>query len=645
MGSTVNLINSKKLILVALIPIFLLSGCENADENTVTVKPEIAIQAEAFDLSDVDLLDSPFRNAMERNAEYLLFLEPDRFLAYFRKEAGLEPKAEVYGGWESEGYILSGHSLGHYISALSKQYQSTGDERFKDKLDYTIEELALVQEEQGDGYLMALPEGRETFKEVSQGEIRPDGFSLNHSNVPWYVLDKMFNGLTDAYLLADNKQALDVATKLAKWAHETTKNLTENEWQKMMSVEFGGMNHSLANLYAVTGDSLHFELAQKFYHNDVMDPLANRRDELEGLHANTQIPKVRGAARIFELTGDKDHHTIATYFWKQVVDAHTYVNGGHGHEENFGPPNQLSDRLHHTTETCNTFNMLWLTRFLFSWEPDGKLMDYYERALYNHILASQNPESGMFKYKGYLDMPARKQFSDPTDSFWCCVGTGMENHTNYGEDVYNYSGDSLYVNLFLASELEWKEQDISLRQETGFPIEEGTQLTVSTDEATEFSLLIREPQWWGENMTIAVNGDEFEYSESENGYIEIRRTFEDGDTIEINMPMQHRIESMPDDQNRIAFFYGPVLLNAVLEEDPPADILENDPNVPELVGSEEELLESLEPVEGEEHHFRAEGVGRIQNKDTGEWETTDLYFKPHYQTVDELYTVYMDIQK
>lgn len=269
-------------------------------------------------------------------------------------------------------------------------------------------------------------------------------------------------------------------------------------------------------------------------------------------------------------------------------------------------------------------------------------MDYYERGLFNHILASQNPESGMFKYKGYLDMPARKHFSDPTDSFWCCVGSGMENHTNYGEDIYNFSGDSLYVNLFISSDLEWEEKGVTLRQETDFPAEEGSQLTFSNEPSTEVSLLIREPQWWGNDMTITVNGNEVDYTNQQDGYIEIRRTFEDDDTIEIDMPMQHRVESMPDDQNRIAFFYGPVLLNAVLEEDPPADILENDPNVPELVGSEEELLNSLEPVEGEELHFRAEGVARIQNEETGQWESTDLYFKPHYKTMHDLYTVYMD---
>lgn len=362
-----NKISLKVLVFGILASSLIISGC--VDKSEVTVEPEIPIQAKAFELSDVELHENPFRDAMERNVEYLLFLEPDRLLAWFRKEAGLEPKGEVYGGWESEGYILSGHSLGHYLSALSKQYQATGNEQIKEKLDYTIEELALIQEEFGDGYVSAIPDGQQVFEEISQGDIKPDGFSLNGANVPWYNLDKTFNGLADAYLLADNDQALEVLTKLTDWAYNITEDLTPKEWQEMLSVEYGGMIHSLADVYAITGNPDHLELAQKFYHNEVLDPLSERRDELDGLHANTQIPKVRGVARIHELEVSDNYETIAKYFWDQVVNAHSYVNGGHGHEEYFGEPNQLSDRLHHTTETCNTFNMLWLTRILFSWEP------------------------------------------------------------------------------------------------------------------------------------------------------------------------------------------------------------------------------------------------------------------------------------
>ncbi len=620
---------SRLIALFGAVPLlFSLTACETAPAPEV--ERVVPVQAEPFELSDVRLLDGPFRHAMEANARYLLELEPDRFLAWFRKEAGLEPKGEVYGGWESEGYILSGHSLGHYLSAVSKHYRATGDPRFKERVDYIVEELALVQAQHGDGFIAAIPDGRDLFRDIRRGDVRPrPGFQLNDANVPWYNLDKLWVGLIDAYGLAGNRQARDVLVELTDWAYATTRNLTDDQWQEMLSVEFGGMNHTLADVYAITGDPRHLELANKFYHNAVLDPLAEQRDELAGMHANTQIPKVRGVARIYELTGEERYRTIATFFWDRVVNYHSYVNGGHSHRERFGPPGQLSDRLTQTTETCNTFNMQWLTRFLFSWEPSGHLMDWYERALFNHILASQHPETGMVKYKGYLDMPARKGFSHPTDSWWCCVGSGMEIHTSYGEDVYYRSADSLFVNLFMATELDWAERNVRIRQETDFPLATSSRITVSPRRPAELSLLIREPAWWGGPMQVSVNGEPHQVPAS-NGYVEIRRTFSDGDVVEVEIPRELRIESMPDNPDRIAFFHGPVLLNVILDND----------HVPELMGSNDQLLASLEPVPGQPLHFRAEGIGRIQ--ENGVWTTTDIYLMPHYQVVEERYSVYID---
>ncbi len=630
-------------LLISFLVIAGITAC-SPEQPKEKVQPVIPIQAEAFELDQVTLTGGPLLEAQQTNEKALLDFEPDRFLAWFRKEAGLEPKGEVYGGWESDGYILSGHSLGHYISALAKHYQATGNEEIKRRLDYIVDELALVQEQHNDGYIGAIPDGRELWDEISRGELRPRGFQLNDANVPWYNFDKMYNGLKDAYLLADSEKALDVLVKFTDWAYDITSELTDEEWQTMLSVEFGGMNHALADIYAITDDPRHLELAEKFYHNAVLDPLADRRDELAGLHANTQIPKVRGVARIHELTDNPDYHTIATYFWDQVVDAHTYVNGGNSHQEYFGEPYQLSDRLTHSTETCNTHNMLWLTSMLFSWEPDGRYMDYFERALFNHILASHHPETGMYKYKGYLDMPARKGFSSLTNSFWCCVGSGMEMHTDYGKDIYYSFGDQLYVNMFAPSELDWLEQGVIVTQNSGFPYEGTSSLSFSIQRPKELAVLIREPQWWGSNMQITVNGEAQQLGSPVEGYHEIRRIFADGDVIEISISMEPRIETMPDNDNRIAFFYGPVLLNAILDEDPPGNVLRNSPEVPQLSGTKEELIASLEPVPGENLHFIARGAGRIRNENTGRWETTDIYLKPHFETVPELYTVYMDIQ-
>ncbi|MBS3808516.1 MAG: glycoside hydrolase family 127 protein [Bacteroidales bacterium] len=629
-----------------LISILFVAGFTSCSqqESKKKVQPVIPIQAESFELSQVELKEGVLHDAMETNTQTLLDFEADRFLAWFRKEAGLEPKAEVYGGWESDGYILSGHSLGHHISALAKQYNATGDPRFKGRLDYIIDELALVQEQHGNGYIGAIPEADELWQEISKGELRPEGFQLNDVNVPWYNLDKMYNGLKDAYLLGDNDKAYDVVAKFTDWAYELTKNLDEEQWQTMLSVEYGGMIHSLADIYSITGDPKHLELAKKFYHHDVLDPLAERRDELDGLHANTQIPKVRGVARIHELTDNPKYHTIATYFWDQVVHAHTYVNGGNSSSEHFGKPHQLSDRLKHTTETCNTHNMLWLTNILFSWEPGREYMDYYERALFNHLLASHNPETGMYKYKGYLDMPARKGFSSLTHSFWCCVGSGMEIHTSYGRDIYHKSGDKLYVNLFAPSKLNWSEQDVTIEQTTNFPYESSSQLSISSGKSKELGIMIREPQWYANDFQIKVNGEAQELGDPENGYHEIRRSFDDGDVIEVSFSHKNRIETMPDNENRIAFFHGPVLLNAILHENPDRSVMENKPEVPELKGTKQELLAAMEPVPGEDLHFVIPGAGRQKNKNTGRWEKVDIYLKPHFSTVQELYSVYMDIQ-
>ncbi|MFP4192583.1 MAG: beta-L-arabinofuranosidase domain-containing protein [Candidatus Hydrogenedentota bacterium] len=596
-------------------------------EGGVEAPPE----AWGFELREVRLEDGVFKGAMERNEEWLLDLDPDRFLARFREEAGLEPKAEAYGGWERDS--IAGHSLGHHLSACAMQYAATGDERFKERVDYIVSELAVCQAEHGDGYVAAIPEGRRVFEEVSQGDIRSAGFDLNGAWVPWYNIDKTFAGLRDACWHAGNEQALEVAKEFAEWAHETTKDLTHNEWQEMLACEFGGMKHSLADLHTITGDPMHLELAEKFHHEAVLDPLADRQDELAGLHANTQIPKINGAARLYELTGREEYHTIAEFFWERVVHHHSYVNGGHSSYEMFGPPGELAQRLGDTTETCNTYNMLKLTGHLFSWEPRGELMDYYERALLNHILASQHPETGMVKYKGYLEMPARKGFSHPTDSWWCCCGTGMENHTKYGEDIYFHTGDSLYVNLFIASTLDWADKGVTVHQTTAFPEEEGTRLEFSCEESVELSLWVRNPAWWGDDFRVRVNGEHWDAADTRDGYVEISRAFEDGDVVEIETPMDFRIESMPDDPNRIAFFYGPVLLSAVLSESENEDL-------PLVLGSNEALLDAFEPVEDEPLHFQAEDVGRML--EDGESETVSLDFRPHYEIGDELYTVYLD---
>ncbi|MDD4592246.1 MAG: glycoside hydrolase family 127 protein, partial [Parabacteroides sp.] len=363
---------------------FLLFSCQG--DNKRIVNDQIEKEAVPFHLSNLRLLDgSPFKHAMDKNGEWLLALEPDRLLHRFYLNAGFEPKGEIYGGWETLG--VSGHTLGHYLSACSMMYASSGDKRFKERVDYIVKELARCQDARKTGYVGGIPDEDKLWEDVSKGNITYDGFNLNGHWVPWYTQHKVWAGLIDAYLYAGSEQAKEVVTRLSDWTVHMFSGLSDEKFQDMLTSEFGGMNESLAEVYAITGNKAYLQLAERFYHKAIFDPLKEGRDELEGKHANTQIPKIIGVSRLYELTAKDDYHRIATFFWDRMVNHHTYLNGGNSNHEHLGPPDQLNDRLSaHTSETCNTYNMLKLTKHLFSWDAQAAYFDFYERALYNHIL-------------------------------------------------------------------------------------------------------------------------------------------------------------------------------------------------------------------------------------------------------------------
>ena len=593
------------------------------------VSPEVAVQAHSFPLSRVELLDGLFKRAEQRDAQYLLRLEPDRFLAWFRKRAGLEPRGKVYGGWESDE--IAGHCLGHYLSACSMMYAVTGDERLRDRVDYIVDELALCQAEHGDGYVAAIPGGKESLLKAGRGQIDARAFDLNGIWVPWYTLHKELAGLRDAYLYCDSDKAREVAKKLADWSDRTTSDMSDAEWQKMLSCEHGGMNEVLADLYALSGQKRYLELARKFYDRSILDPLSEGKDVLPGHHSNTQVPKLIGLSRLYELTRDEKYRDAARFFWNTVVHHHTYVNGGNSAEEYFGQPGQLADRLKHTTETCNTYNMLKLTRHLFAWEPDAELMDYYERALYNHILASQHPETGMMKYKGYLEMPARKGFSTPFDSFWCCVGTGMENHARYAESIYFHDNDTLFWNLFIASRLDWRGKGVVVRQQNDFPGTPVSRLEFECEQPTDLTVKVRHPSWC-EEMTVTVNGSQEMVSSRPGRYVAISRTWKSGDTVELHLPMTLDIETMPNNENRLAFRYGPVVLAAELGDEEPVPVLFGDPAV---------VRQAFVREGPDELRFIARAAGWA-SQDDGSMKPCDVRLMPLYAIADQKYTVYMD---
>lgn len=533
------------------------------------VTPSTKLLLYDFPLSEVAVSDSLFQHAMKLNAKWLLDLEPNRFLHRFHKFAGLPVKGKVYGGWEHEN--ISGHTLGHYLSACAMQYASRKDIQFKNRVDYIVSELSKCQECYSGimkGYIGGIPEQERIFTEISQGKLYSSGFDLNGGWVPLYTLHKLYAGLIDAYLYTENRQALEVVCKFADWMVNLSSHLTDSQFQQMLQCEFGGMNDSMYVLYTLTGNRQYLRLAERFYHKVVLDPLAKKQDELNGMHANTIIPKIIGCATGAWITGSDTLYNIANYFWETVINHHSYANGGNSDFERFTPVDEVSKHLSsNSTETCNTYNMLKLSKKLFAFTGEAKYMDYYERALYNHILASQNSETGMVVY--YLNHlnGGHKAFSSPFDSFWCCVGTGIENHVKYGEAFYNHSHNGLYVNLFVSSTLNWQEKNFKITQQTNFPFENKTQLKIINAPSENLKLYIRKPLWLAGEMKIKVNGKEQYKLQEEKGYIVIDKKWNSEDTIDIDLPMKLTTISAPDNKDIRVFMYGPILLANVLEKD------------------------------------------------------------------------------
>ncbi|MBT7067799.1 MAG: glycosyl hydrolase [Verrucomicrobia bacterium] len=592
------------------------------------VQPAKPPVAKPFALHDIELLDGPFKTGQDVAADYLLALEPDRFLAKFRLEAGLEQKAAHYEGWESMG--VSGHSLGHYLTACSLAWASTKRSDFLERVTYIVEELAECQQAHGDGYVSAIPEGKKAYTDIAAGDLRSGGFDLNGIWVPNYTHHKVFAGLRDAYRLCGNAKALEIEKGLADWFDTIHAGLNDEQMQTVLACEFGGLNETFADLYADTGDDRYLALARRFHHRTLIDPLAAGTDSLPGTHANTQIPKLVGLATLYELTGEPADHAAADFFWERVVNAHTYVTGGHCDGEHFGEPNKLNDRLSgSTTETCNVNNMLKLSEHVFGWRPEPAVADFYERALLNHIRSSQHPD-GRVIYNLSLEPGGHKSYQRPFNQFTCCVGTGMENHVKYGQGIYFHNDTDLWVNLFIPSRLNWKSRGLTVQQDTNWPFGDTTTLTIKTDQPQSLTLRIRHP-YWAATLEVKINGDPLPHDTTPSSYAVIEREWKDGDKIEVTFPMCLRTESMPDNPNRIAVFYGPTLLAADLGvcDDPAAD----QPGfVPCLLAGDAAVEEWVKPEALAKVHFKTVGVGKPR----------DVSLVPFHELHDRRYTVYLD---
>lgn len=589
------------------------------------------MKAKAFGLQDVRIESGPFKHAMDLNTAYLLQLEPDRLLSRFREYAGLTPKAPNYEGWEAMG--ISGHTLGHYLSGCALMYASTGNKELSGRIEYIVNELEVCQEAHGNGYISGIPRGKEIFEEVKAGDIRSQGFDLNGGWVPLYTMHKLFAGLRDAYRLAGIGKALNLEIKLGLWLEDVWSGLSDDQVQDVLRCEFGGMNEALTDLAEDTGDQRFLKLAERFYHGEVLNDLAGRRDTLSGRHANTQIPKIIGAARQFEVTGQEQYGQIARYFWERVINHHSYVIGGNSYNEHFGEAGKLNGRLGEgTCETCNTYNMLKLTKHMFQWDAAAAYADFYERAMFNHILASQQPVDGRVTYFVSLEMGGHKTFNSQFDSFTCCVGSGMESHSMYGAALYFHTEDALYINQYVPSTLTWKEKNIKISQQTVFPENGSGSLEIHTESTTRFALKLRCPYWAEKGMTVKVNGLPVDFEAKPSTYVTIEREWHTGDIVEYNIPMTLRIESMPDNPKRIAFLYGPLVLAGDLG--PIGEPRDNESQMLSsvIIGERPVLTESILSQEEPHDAFRMHGMS------LGE----DRLLVPFYRMYDRRYTVYWD---
>ena len=518
-----------------------------------------------FNLSEVRLLGGPFKQAQETDKKYMLSLDADRLLAPYLKEAGLKPKAAPYGNWENTG--LDGHIGGHYLSALALMYASTGDAKVKDRMEYMIAELDKCQVKNGDGYLAGIPGGKEIWKEIKAGNIRSSSFSLNGKWVPLYNIHKIYAGLYDAYAVAGNVKAKEMLLKLTDWCIDLVSNLSDQQVQELLKSEHGGLNETFAHVYAITGNQKYLQLAKRFSDQSILNPLLKNTDALNGLHANTQIPKVIGFEQIALLDKDPSWANAAAFFWKTVVEHRTVAIGGNSVREHFHPANNFSSMTESREgpETCNSYNMLKLTKQLFLAAPSNTYLDYYERTLYNHILSSQRPGGG-FVYFTPMRPGHYRTYSSPQESFWCCVGSGLENHGKYGELIYAHGKNDLYVNLFIPSTLNWKEKGIQLTQQTLFPDAENTTIKLQLKNKQRFALHLRQPAWLENGkMTVLVNGKKVTFKSETNGYASIDRVWATGDVLNISLPMYTTTEFMPDGSDWVAFLRGPVVLAAAMD--------------------------------------------------------------------------------
>lgn len=629
----------KKQLMIALLSIAPALGVVAQDK----------LYKDEFPLGDITLLDGPLKHARDLNVQVLLKYDCDRMLAPYRKEAGLQPRKPSYPNWDG----LDGHVGGHYLSALAIN-AATGNEECRKRMEYMISELQLVLDANNQrpeawchNYIGGVPNSAKMWTAFSKGDFGP----YFGTWAPFYNIHKMYAGLRDAWLYCGNEQAKNLFLKFCDWAVDITRDLNDEQMEKMLGNEHGGMNEVLADAYAITGEQKYLDCARRFSHRMLLVPLENGKDCLDNMHANTQIPKVIGYQRIAELAHDVQYHNASEYFWEIVTRQRSLALGGNSRREHFPTKENCIDYINDIDgpESCNTYNMLKLTEDLNRVKPNGMYGDFYETAMFNHILSAQHPQHGGYVYF----TPARprhyRNYSAPNEAMWCCVGTGMEDHGKYGQFVWTHDkgvkaeDDALYVNLFVASELNWKDRKMVIRQQTAFPYAETSVVEVAKGKGT-FILKVRKPSWC-ENFTVKGVGFDAD-SYEENGFVCMKRKWKKGDQVKISMPMHAYIKPMINVPQYVAIMYGPILLGMKTGTEDMRGLIADDSRFGQYAGGKklaldeapillpkhlDDIAKNLKPVPGKPLHFKL--ATRMENAIDGE-------LQPFFEIHDSRYMMY-----
>lgn len=604
-----------------LIVLLLTNFSTTAAVQEPVAKDVVPAALQGFDYGDVKLLDGMLKKAFEKNREYLHRLTPDRYLYTFRRTAVLPTPSSPYGGWERPDCELRGHSIGHYLSACARTVAVCGDAVLKANADYTVRELAKCQTANGNGYLSAYPSSFFDRLEEKFGGVW----------APYYTMHKIMLGLWEMYVYTGNSQALDILKGMADYFKGRCDKLTDAQMQRVLNVEFGGMEEVLLNLYSSTGEKKYLDFARRFEHRSFLDPLLEAKDVLTRRHANTHIPKIAGAARAYEQTADSKYKRIASFFWDTVANTRTFATGGSNNGEHWGLPNKLADTLSmHTQEFCTSYNWLKICGYLLRWTGESKYADMYERNFYNGILVSQNPETGMLIYFLPLKTGGRKSFGTPFDTFTCCYGTGIQAYASLSENIYFHTADALYVNLYANSEVKWKATSGTLRltQRTKYPEKPSSRMTLHLTKPAKFRVALRIPWWVARPITCTVNRRSWKTATRARpgSWLVIERTWRDGDEIELTMPMTLYTQPINDNPTLAAVMYGPLVLAGLIEES--GTLLPKDAEEPVFTGDMKSPGKWIKPVNGKPLTFRTEG------------QPVNLAFIPIHEVVDQRYGVY-----